>query len=42
MGRLFVILVALVIAVAGCRTSREDGKDTQRVEHHVTGGRAPA
>jgi hypothetical protein len=32
---LFAVLVILVAAQAGCRSSREDKKDTQRVEHRV-------
>jgi hypothetical protein len=36
MGVLFVILAVLVVAQAGCRSSREDEKDTQRVEHRVS------
>src|SRR5262249_50646763 len=32
---LLVALAVLVVAQAGCRTSREDPKDTQRVEHRV-------
>jgi hypothetical protein len=35
---LFVVLVILVVAQAGCRSSREDKKDTQRVEHRVSQG----
>jgi hypothetical protein len=35
---LFVVLVILVVAQAGCRSSREDKKDTQRVERRVTQG----
>jgi hypothetical protein len=30
---LFAVLVMLVAVQAGCRSSREDKKDTQRVEH---------
>jgi hypothetical protein len=33
---LFAVLVILVVAQTGCRTSREDPKDTQRVEHRVS------
>jgi len=39
---LFVILAVLVVAATGCRTSREDPKDTQRVEHRVNGAEGPA
>jgi hypothetical protein len=36
-GVLFAILVALVVAqAAGCRSSGEDKKDTERVEHRVS------
>jgi hypothetical protein len=35
---LSAVLVILVVALAGCRTSREDPKDTQRVEHRVSEG----
>jgi hypothetical protein len=33
---LLAVLVILVAAQAGCRSSREDKKDTQRVEHRVS------
>jgi heme/copper-type cytochrome/quinol oxidase subunit 2 len=33
---LFAVLVILVVAQAGCRTSGKDEKDTQRVEHRVS------
>jgi hypothetical protein len=33
---LFAVLVILVIADAGCRSSRKDKKDTERVEHRVS------
>jgi hypothetical protein len=33
---LLAVLVILVVAQAGCRTSREDPKDTQRVQHQVS------
>jgi hypothetical protein len=32
---LLAVLVVLAVAEAACRTSREDPKDTQRVEHRV-------
>jgi hypothetical protein len=35
---LFGVLVILVVVQAGCRSSREDKKDTQRVEHRVSQG----
>jgi hypothetical protein len=34
---LLAVLVLLVVAHVGCRTKREDSKDSQRVEHQ--GGR---
>jgi hypothetical protein len=33
---LLALLVILVVVQAGCRTAREDEKDTQRVEHRVS------
>lgn len=33
---LLAVLVILVVAQTGCRTSREDPKDSQRVEHRVS------
>jgi hypothetical protein len=32
---LIAVLVILVVVQASCRSSREDEKDTQRVEHRV-------
>jgi hypothetical protein len=32
------VLIALLVSAVGCRTSREDQKDGQRVEHHVRPG----
>jgi len=33
---LFAILVILLVTHVGCRTKREDPKDSQRVEHRVS------
>jgi hypothetical protein len=33
---LLTVLVILAVAHVGCRTKREDPKDSQRVEHRVS------
>jgi hypothetical protein len=35
-GVLFAVFVILVVTHVGCRTKREDPKDSQRVEHFLS------